>query len=222
MHAEALQLIEPAAHGQRERAKEDRRRRIVQAAHDLLRDSALDAISGRMIADRAHVSLSTVYNLFGSKDAVLMAVYAEDLRHYEDLVGARASRDALERLFDAIEVATQLYANDPDFYRGMLVRPAPGEALDVALRQPRNLFWENLVRNARHEGAILPDVDVARLTRVLVHQFSGALGEWIGGDLALDQFERDVTFGFAATLVPFATPAAAQRLRGYLKPENRD
>lgn len=202
--------------GQRERAKDGRRRQIVQAAHDLLRSDGVEALSSRKIASQAGVSLSTLYNLFGSKDAVLVAVYADDLARYEALVQARASRDALARLFDAVSVAAELYAAEPDFYRATMWRRAPGEPLDAAMRQPRSRFWENLVRAARHDGALLPDTDVETLSRTLVYMFSGALGDWVADDLSLDRFVRDIAFGFAAALLPFATPAATPRLRSYM------
>jgi AcrR family transcriptional regulator len=208
----------PSRGGQRERAKDGRRRRIIQAAHDLLRNEGMEALSGRKIAAQAGVSLSTPYNLFGAKDAVLVAVYADDLARYEALVQARASRDALARLFDAVDVATELYAEDPDFYRATMWRRAPGEPIEVETRHPRNRFWEDMVRAAQAEGALLPEADIASLGRTLVYLFSGALSDWVAGDLPLGRFARDIAFGFAATLLPFATPSAAARLHPYLKP----
>lgn len=198
--------------GQRERAKDGRRRRIVWAAHDLLRRNGIDGLSGRSIAAHAGVSLSTVYNLFGSKDAVFEAVYAEDLAAYAEQVQARASRDALDRLFDAIDVAMELYGNDPDFYRAAMWRRPPSEPLDAAMRQPRSRFWEDLVHAVEAEGFLRADADVPAVARVLVYQFGGALSDWVAGDLALQRFARDMKFGFAATLLPFATPSARARL----------
>lgn len=202
--------------GQRERAKDGRRRRIVQAAHDLLRRQQIGTLSGKAIAAHAGVSLSTVYNLFGSKDAVLEAVYTDDLAAYEEQVAARASADALERLFDAVDVAMDLYGADPDFYRAAMWRRAPSEPLDAAMRQPRGQFWEGLVGAVQAEGFLRPDTDGAALTRVLVYQFSGALSDWVAGDLPLRQFAADMAFGFTATLLPFATPAARTRLQARL------
>lgn len=202
--------------GQRERAKSQRRRRIVDAAHALLRSERIDSLSGRAIAMKAGVSLSTLYNLFGSKDAVLIAVYAQDLADYEAQVRACPSADALQRLFDALDVAMQLYAADPDFYRATMWRRSPGEPLDAAMRQPRNRFWEDLVRNAQSEGTLRADADVAALGRVLVYLFGGALGDWVAGDLSLERFAQDMRFGFATALLPFAAPESTARLRRHL------
>jgi AcrR family transcriptional regulator len=201
---------------QRERAKDTRRARIIDAAHDLLRSERIDSLSGKAVATKAGVSLSTLYNLFGSKDAVLMAVYAQDLADYEARVRARPSADALDRLFDAVDVAMQLYAADPAFYRATMWRRSPGEPLDAAMRQPRKHFWEELVHAAQAEGALKSDANVAALGRVLVYLFGGALGDWVAGDLTLDRFGRDIRFGFAAALLPFASATATPRLRDHL------
>ena len=58
----------------REEAKEERRRRIITAARDLIRETGDAGLSMRAIASRAQVSLSTPSNLFGSKRAILIAV----------------------------------------------------------------------------------------------------------------------------------------------------
>ena len=55
----------------REEAKAERRHRIVTAARDLIRETGDTGLSMRAIAARANVSLSTPYNLFGSKGAIL-------------------------------------------------------------------------------------------------------------------------------------------------------
>ena len=60
--------------GKREQAKAERRHRIVRAARDLIRETGDTDLSMRMLAQRAKVSLSTPYNLFGSKRAVVLAV----------------------------------------------------------------------------------------------------------------------------------------------------
>ena len=210
---------EPPASTQRERAKQERRRRIVDAAHDLLREGGVDTLSSRAIARRADVSLTTLYNLLGSKDAVLIAVYDDDLARFEALVRARPSRDALARIFDAIEVAITLYAADPDFYRAILWRRAPGDQLDPAVRRPRGAFWEALVRRAQAEGALRGDADVAALGRMLVYLYGGALGDWVAAEIPLEALARDLKYGFATALRSAATPPAAAELTARLAAE---
>jgi AcrR family transcriptional regulator len=199
---------------QRERAKRDRRRRIVEAAHDLLREVGMDDLSGKMIAARAGVSLSTVYNLFGSKDAVLVAVFDQDLARYEALIAAMPAESALARLFQAVDVAAGLYEEDPAFYRAaMWRRPAPALAVDAAMRRPRARFWQGLVEEALADGQLRAGTDATLLTALLIRQFSAALWEWIAEEIGLEAFRLEVKLGFCVCLLPFASRGEAPRLR---------
>ena len=201
-----------AATSRREQAKNDRRRRIIDATCSLLREFGLDAVSGKLIAARAGVSLSTVYNLFGSKDAVLVAVYDEDLARFEAMIGALPSTDALARLFDAVDVAAALYEQDPAFYRAILWRRPPGELLDAALRRPRARFWETLVQQAVDDGQLHDGTDAGAVSVLLIHLFSGVLMDWVAGDIPLDRFRREASLGFTAILLAFVDGAARPAL----------
>lgn len=207
------------ADSQRERAKRDRRRRIVQAAHDLLREVGLEAVSGKLIAARAGVSLSTVYNLFGSKDAVLVALFDQDLAQYEARLRALPPQPALDRLFQAVDVAADLYRDDPAFYRAILWRrPTADETAVVdAMRRPRNRFWRAMVEAALDQGQLRDGTDAAVVSRLLIRQFSAALADWIAGEAPLEQFRIEVKLGFAAVLLPFAACAASPALNARLQ-----
>ena len=90
-----------------------------------------------MIADRAEVSPATVYNLFGTKGAILVKVYELDLIDFEQRVSEARSAAALERMFDWYDM------------RGLM-----GSALALGAvlgREPRTLraFFEEL--NAQTE-----------------------------------------------------------------------
>lgn len=206
----------PPETGRRERAKDERRRRVVDAACDLLREVGIEALSMKMLATRAGVSLSTVYNLFGSKQAVLAKVFDLDLLRYEQLVAAAHSQDALERLFDAVDIAAELYRADPDFYRATLRRWLAGPSapfLSLALREPRGRFWRGMIANAAAEGLLKPDAHPVVLATLAVQVFNGALADWNDGEITVDQLRDEIKFGFAVTFYPFSTEAAGERLR---------
>lgn len=205
------------AMSQRESAKHGRRRRIVEAACALLRETGIDEVSGKLIADRADVSLSTVYNLFGSKDAVLIAVFDEDLARYEGLIRALPPQSALDRLFQAVDVAAELYREDPAFYRAILWRrPAPTEAIGDAVRQPRNHFWRALVQQALDEGQLRSFADASTIATLLIRHFSAALSDWIADEITPDQLQTEVKLGFATVLLPFASRREAAALKARL------
>jgi AcrR family transcriptional regulator len=205
----------------REQAKNGRRLRVVEAAYALLREVGIEDLSMKMLAARAGVSLSTVYNLFGSKQAVLALVFDFDLLKYQRLVDDAPSQDALERIFDSIDIAVELYRADPDFYRATFHRAA-GRRLDrdldpflsVSLREPRNRFWRSMIAAALTAGLLKPGVDPAVLGALVIQIFGGVLADWIAGDITVDELGMEAKFGIAVALSPFATRPVAARLRG--------
>ncbi|MCP3974237.1 MAG: TetR/AcrR family transcriptional regulator [bacterium] len=64
--------------GLRERKKLEVRRRILGAAAELFGTAGLEATTIDAIAERAEVSVGTVYNYFGSKNALLLAEVETD------------------------------------------------------------------------------------------------------------------------------------------------
>ena len=88
----------------REDAKAERRHRIGTAARDLIRETGDTGLSMRAIAARAQVSLSTPYNLFGSKRAIVLAAL-EDIREFNERFARLRSTDAVERIFQALSMS---------------------------------------------------------------------------------------------------------------------
>ncbi len=204
----------------REQAKAERRARIVAAAYDLLREVGREALSMKMVAARAEVAVSTLYKLFDSKQAILSTVFDQDLERFKDRVTAVAAGDAIERIFDTVDFATEIYRADPKLQRALLWRPPFQEAdagLDAALREPRIRFWRGLVRAAIDEGQLKPSTDANALATLLIHVFSGAIEDWMANAISLDQLRAETQFGFAVALSMFASSSAAPRLRERVK-----
>lgn len=199
----------------REAAKAARRGRIVTAAYDLLREVGVEEMSMKAVAARAGVSLSTVYNLFDSKQAVLGRVFDQDLGRFEALVEAAPARDVLERIFQALDISANLYEADPAFYRATLWRrPSGGDlGLQTTLREPRIRFWRTMAGAAVRDGWLRRDTDPAVVGALLIQITGGVLADWIAGDISIAVLRQELKLGFAAALQAFATRAAAPRLR---------
>lgn len=204
----------------REQAKAERRARIVAAAHDLLREVGREALSMKMVAARADVAVSTLYKLFASKQAILSTVFDQDLARFKDRVAQVAAVDAIARIIDTVDFATEVYRADPKLQRALLWRPPSAEAeagLDAALREPRIKFWRHLVRAAIQEGQLKASTDAGALATLLIHVFSGAIEDWMANAISLDRLRAETQFGFAVALSAFASSAAAPRLRERVK-----
>jgi AcrR family transcriptional regulator len=193
----------------REDAKAERRHRIVTAARDLIRETGDTGLSMRAIAARAGVSLSTPYNLFGSKRAIVLAVL-EDIRDFNERFARLRSADAVERIFQALSMSIRYYVEDPDFYRTLWtgVFDMSGKEVRSALAAPeRDAFWLSLVNGAAAEGALEPGVDAGLLFRSLDLTFGAVMLNWVLGALTVEELEPTAALGYALTLRGAASPA---------------
>jgi AcrR family transcriptional regulator len=192
----------------REEAKDERRRRIVTAARDLIRETGDAGVSMRAIADRADVSISTPYNLFGSKRAVVLAVL-EDIRGFSERFARLRPTSALERIFQVLSMSIRYYVDDPDFYRalwtGVFDMSHKEVRSDLAMPE-RDAFWLFLIDAAARDGALSPQIDTAMLLRSLDLAFAAAMLSWVVGALETAELEAVVGYGYALALRGAASP----------------
>lgn len=92
--------------------REGRRRNILRAASEIVRELGVDALNMREIARRAGVSPGAAYFYYRTKEEIFVAVYAECV---DDLaVAARADCEAAETLVDLFRMFAGTYLQ---FYR---------------------------------------------------------------------------------------------------------
>jgi AcrR family transcriptional regulator len=193
----------------RERAKEGRRERIVAAAHDLMSEVGVEEMSMKQVAARAEVSLSTVYNLFDSKEAVLSRVFSESFERYRAVMDRTLSPDPLERIFQAVDISGDLYSAEPDFYRSAVWLVGRGSSLKTSLQEPRVRFWCALVENLVKAGLLSPAADPTILGAFcIVPLFATGYQAWCAGEAHIDEFRARVKLGIALILTAYATPQA--------------
>jgi len=204
--------------GKREQAKLERRSRIVRAARDLIRETGDTDLSMRMIAKRADVSLATPYNLFGSKHAVVLAVF-EDERDFAERFSRLKAANAIERIFAAHALATRYFTDDPDFYRPLwkaLLDAKGGDSTGLATpeRLERNrAAWRALLEAAQAEGLLERSVSMELLERALSLTANGALLSWAMGTLATEDLSPTIALGYAFALRGASTASGAAVLK---------
>src|SRR5215470_1389206 len=97
-----------------EEHKSERRAKILRAARKLVEERGYDGLTMRDLADEARVSVPTLYNLFGSKDAILVA---ELQRIAVELAGAVPSTgdSFLQRGLIAFNASMRAIESSPEF-----------------------------------------------------------------------------------------------------------
>lgn len=197
----------------REESKEQRRRTIVRAARTLMQETGQAGFSMRGLADKAGVSIATPYNLFGSKQAVMFAVLDADLQQYQEQL-ERLQADEIEVFFEAVSLATALYAEEAGFYRAVLFAAYNdgGTEFRAMFSGPRHAMWRRLVNDAREAGMIACDVEPNSFAINLGHIFFSCIIEWVNGLISLEELEARVQYGFAVALRGVSTQASSEPL----------
>lgn len=196
-----------APQSRREAGKAERRRRIIHAARDLIRETGNAGLSMRALAARAGVSLATPYNLFGSKRAILLSVL-DDIREFFDRFSALRSSEPLERLFGALDICVEMYVADPAFNRTIwaaLFDPSD-EFRSQVFNSKRAAFWMGLVKDVADAGVLDADIDVELLFRALDRTFGATMLDWVTGELSDAQLEPAMRYGYALILRGAAVP----------------
>ena len=158
---------------QRPPLRADARRNIEklrQAAADAFSEHGLDTPL-ETIAKLAGVSVGTIYNRFGSRDALLDQVVAElaDRRVRAAMAAADGTADgAWEKLLAFVGAMCQGQADDPAFNDAFSRRYPNAPALKAVCDQSQ-AFAADLADAARAEGALRKDAradDIARVFQV--------------------------------------------------------
>ncbi len=193
--------------GRREAGKTERRRRIIDAARALIRETGDAGLSMRALAARAGVSLATPYNLFGSKRAIVLAVL-EDVREYRERFAAVKSHDPIERIFTALDLAIEYYKRDRRFYKTLwaAIFDTTDEVRTDILNPQRMEFWRSLVKDAIKAGAIAGDIDGELLLEQLEFVLRSSMWAWVVGEVDQKKLGPTVNYGFALLLAGAASP----------------
>jgi AcrR family transcriptional regulator len=169
------QTLEPRALPRQRRAIE-RRRAILQAAHALLADHTIDALTTSLIAQRAAVPVASVYAYFPNKMAVFAELAREAMAEVDALLAALnpAGTDApsIERAVDrAIDIVLAGYNEMPA--RQQLFSSIRGNAtLEPILRESDNRMIDVLATNIETIRPDLPKLRARAIAQTTVATFT--------------------------------------------------
>jgi AcrR family transcriptional regulator len=139
----------------RDRQRQATREQIIQAVHDVLTEEHPASISMPQVAERAGISLRTLYRYFPTKEALLDAASAT----FEVPVDALGAPVSLENLRRYLELQWHGFGESLGAIRAQHVTPA-GRALR-ARRLPRSRA--GVTRALADEGVDLPPRDLEAL-----------------------------------------------------------
>jgi len=190
------------------------RRKIVAAARGLLSETASAEFSMRALAAKAGVAHMTPYNVFGSKQAVLLAVLDADMVEFERAVEARHASDPLTDIFEVVSLCVEFWFSEPIFYKTLYreLLDLKGTSNRTAATPLREEFWRRLTRSMAQQGHLRARVAEEPLAMNLRRIALQAISIWIARDLSKQQTEAELGYSVSLALLGLTIPEVSDRV----------
>jgi AcrR family transcriptional regulator len=189
-----------------------RRRRVLKAALEMAAEGGYEAVQMRELADRARVSLTTLYRDFASKDELLAVAWADWTAGVAPAFARRPLRgDTMaERAIDFFHRTTRALERQPQLAAAILLA-----ANSTDPRASRAQSEAREVLRCALRSALEPLGPEAAETTIgiLNHVWNSALQQWVSGRLPIDHVYEVLEKACRLMLDPYEpSPRALRRL----------
>lgn len=162
------------ADGLRERGKNARIGRIIEAACAILRADGAQGLTVARIAEEAEVSQGTVFNLIGTRDQIWAAIAEHNFTRIE-LVGFRSVDDPQTRARAIIDAVVTMICSDAKVFRPLLLNWELSSHVSNAEPTPELL---RCLKDAQAAEVIQDQVHLHRLAQQITTGFIGTMHQW--------------------------------------------
>ena len=171
-------------------APEGKRRQILDAAVRVFAAQGYEASRVGDIAKEAGVAYGLVYHYYGSKDAVLNAVFREAWGRLLAAVAAaeQTGTDAPEQLSLVVKIVLRSWRDDPDLVRLLVRQITRSPHLQDELDEIGQAFasLQRIVARGQAEGTFRGDVDARTAAWMVYGALEEVLTGWVLGQLPDD------------------------------------
>ena len=182
-----------------------RRARILAATRKLVTDHGYDGTIMRDVAARADVSATTLYNLYNTKDELLLEALRERISESARLAATDAPEPGYEYLLAHVHHVAQHTLAAPSYVAAIsqaLFRAAPGDALvDVLVAELRDNISHSL-EQMRAAGELKPGINLMDLATRLAGAYWATFLLWSKGLIGLEALEPTMRQGYLSALIP--------------------
>lgn len=195
--------------------QQQRRERILLSARDQLSQFGYEGLNMRELAVIADVSTSTLYNLYQSKDTLILAALEDQLADINAVV-AETNTSGLGRFLARVEAVADQIVETPKYAEAMGKMLFGADAHDpiVQLLIGSSLSFnrEELAEMAGC-GELRQETDRNFLARSLSSTGWSTVLMWMKGYVALHDFKQEYVRNAVTMMLPYVTQAAEVRLR---------
>lgn len=201
--------------GLHEENKAERRGRIIAAARRLIAEVGYDGLNMRALADAAHVSVPTLYNLFGSKHAILAAEMQDAFRSVAGALDLKKRGDAVERAGTILQAGIKNLLSMPGYYRELVHVMLTSRETDELRRSIEDQYVALMAGNLRAgqaDGELADWFDPDVLSRQMFFTFMMVVLGWARGECDDDGLQLIAPYGQGMLLLGVARGSTAARL----------
>lgn len=190
----------------REHNKAERRKAILAAAREIVREEGIDELSMRKLAARAGVNVRTIYNLIGGQGEVLGAIVNEMLLAVMTAVATVPADAPIERMRQMSLAPVRLLLGQPELYKPALrvSERTPGCDSHALYEKDCIAQLKKELRRAVRQGILLDSMAYDRVAQHMYQNGARAMNDWAYGAIPDKEFFLRVMDGFYLTLAAVA------------------
>ena len=197
----------------------ERQSNILATVREMLEEVGYEGMTIRGLAKRAGVAQGTLYNLYGGKDALVLAAVDDLLSQLASTAVEEAPSAGIEAIFARSRLTGAQIEATPGYADAMtriLFHVGKNDPLVDVLFAGSYPFLKAQLEAARNNGEVRPEVDIDLVARHLVGQQWGVVLLWMMGMIPLEHNGRERQRSEIMTLMGIATDATRRRLEARL------
>jgi AcrR family transcriptional regulator len=196
-----------------------RRTNILSTVREQLPLDGYEGLSMRAVANRAGVSPTTLYNLYDSKDGLVLAALQDVLARIGEAVGASGAQ-GVEQLVRRAEIVGRQIQETPHYARAMtrmMFNADPTDPIALILLRDQMTAHADLLTEMQNLREIRKDTNLEAYARSLTSNGWSPLLLWMRGFVALDDLTDEYVRIHLLTLYPIMMPRVRRRYSELLK-----
>lgn len=194
-----------------------RRSRILDAARQLVAQHGYDGMIMRDVASIACVSPTTLYNLYNTKDELLLEALRESVAEGWENAAQSEPTYGLNRLLAQLTASVAQTRAEPIYARAItqaLFRANAGDQIVRVLVDATSRGMHDILSAMQDRGEIAADTQ--QLGRAMMGAYWAQYFLWLTGGLDLANLENELRRAFLSYLLPVAQGATAKRVAACL------
>ncbi len=206
--------------------QEERRHRILGVARQMVADHGYGGMVMSEVAERAEVSPTTLYNLYNTKDELLLEALRDVIvTSYQQVGEVSEAGRGWKYLLNVVEYGAALRASEPAYAEAItdaLLRSSQGDALtELLLHAVRQDFLLSLEKMMRR-GELRPEVDTEHLATILLGNYWSTFLLINKGLEAISRMKVSLLVNILSVLIASSQGAAREEITKSLEEIRRE